>query len=63
MSTEPITTEDRIFIRRFLADVNQRERIGAGLLSPGALATGARSLRHGHEQERQPGTCRQSICN
>jgi hypothetical protein len=37
MSTEQITTEGRIFVRKMILDIRARSRAGAGLLSPGAL--------------------------
>jgi len=36
MSTSPLSTEGRIFVARMIRDVRAREKLGAGLLSPGA---------------------------
>ena len=35
MSTAPITTEGRIFVAQMMRDMRAREKLGAGLLSPG----------------------------
>ena len=37
MSTEPITTAGRVFVAQMIRDIRARTRLGAGLLSPGAL--------------------------
>ena len=36
MNTEPITTEGRVFVNQMIRDLRAREKLGAGLLSPGA---------------------------
>jgi hypothetical protein len=38
MSIVPITTEGRIFTAQMIRDVRAREKLGAGLLTPGALS-------------------------
>ena len=65
MSNVPVSTEGRIFAKHVVKDARQREQAGANLLSPGASnwRQALEAFGMAMSKERQPGTCRQSVCH